>query len=305
MRSFHTAVIGVADLDRALSLWIDQCGFELREQRSGPDTKLAKLWDIEATDITRQAIVASPGADTGMLHFVEFNEPQSPVRENANTFDTCPKNLDIYVHDMPEQMTALKAAGYKFRSKNYTQIVTDDGVEAKEIHMVGHDDINVVLLERDIPGVQFSEQGFAGIGPLITAVSNIDLEKSFYANVLEINTLEHYDMHGPDIEKMIGLPKGAGIHFSILGHPDAPLGRIEVISYDGTNGNNLFTRAKPKNLGILHITYMTENLSELKAALTAHSLEWTEHGTLRTLSASGDWVSFYSPAGFRIECVKV
>lgn len=77
-------------------------------------------------------------------------------------FDTCPKNLDIYVEDMPTQIEFIKSLGQTFRSDNYTEMVTHDGIKVREIHMYGHDEINIVLLERDIPGLQYTIRGFAG-----------------------------------------------------------------------------------------------------------------------------------------------
>ena len=58
-----------------------------------------------------------------------------------------PKNLDIYVTDMPQRIDALKAAGRTFRNENFSEVTAPNGITFREIHMPGHDLINIVLLE--------------------------------------------------------------------------------------------------------------------------------------------------------------
>jgi catechol 2,3-dioxygenase-like lactoylglutathione lyase family enzyme len=101
MSSWTSVTVGVADLDHALDFWVNSFGFEVQGRKEGQDLDLAQLWDIQPGDIARQALLKTPGETTGMMHLVEFNNPDPPVREGAQVFDLCPKNLDIYVNDLP------------------------------------------------------------------------------------------------------------------------------------------------------------------------------------------------------------
>ena len=97
MTSWTSVSVGVADLDEALNLWSGSFGLEVKAQKDGNDPELARLWGLAPDDIQRQALVGTPGVNTGLMHFVQFKNPGPAVREQAQAFDLCPKNLDIYV----------------------------------------------------------------------------------------------------------------------------------------------------------------------------------------------------------------
>jgi hypothetical protein len=100
---------------------------------------------------------------------------------------------------------------------------------------------------------------------------------------------------------MIGLPPGAALDVSIWGEHSSPLDQVEIIDYRGVEGDDLYPSAKPKSLGILHITYKAKNLDQLTARLDQSGISWTDHGELQILPATGRAIHFKSPAGFRIE----
>ena len=100
---------------------------------------------------------------------------------------------------------------------------------------------------------------------------------------------------------MIGLPPGSALDVSIWGGPETHLGQVEIINYRGVEGNNLYPRARPKSLGILHISCAVGNMDEFTAKLDRTGIAWTDHGHVSTLPTSGQTIHLYSPAGLRIE----
>lgn len=300
--AFAHATLGVADLERAIAFWVQHFGFEVAAQLDGPDADLAELWELGPADISRQALVRTPGARAGAVHLVEFAKPAAPVRRGARVFDHLPKNLDIYVRDMATRFEALKAAGLSFRSDPITS-PGPDGMIFREVHLPAHDEINVVLLEVIGKGYDtcFNSKGFAGVGPLITIVPDLASEERFYTDVLSMAITLDMRLEGPMIEKLIGLPAGAALKLKVYGDPDEPLGRIELIEYERTSGNNFFARAKPPALGTLHVTYQVRTLRPLLDRLRAADVDVVDHGNRRLLYGTGHVVSFRSPAGFRIE----
>ena len=44
-------------------------------------------------------------------------------------------------------MAQLTKQGVVFRNEHYSEAVSPDGVHFREIHLAGHDDINIVLLQ--------------------------------------------------------------------------------------------------------------------------------------------------------------
>ena len=248
--------------------------------------------------------MTTPGETVGRLHLVEFNDPDPPVRAGAAVFDSCPKNLDVYVRDMPTQFASLKTAGTHFRNDIYSDVTAPNGIRFREIHMPVHDAINVVLLELVGKAMTFTDAGYAGIGPVITIVPDAAAEKAFYDAVLGLDMLSDNILAGPEIEKMVGLPRGAALNVSIWGEAGVDLGQIEIIEYQGVRGADLYPRARPKALGILHVTYRVLSLVSLLRRLEAAGLSCERHGHVPTLAGVGETVSFRTPSGFRIEAVE-
>jgi catechol 2,3-dioxygenase-like lactoylglutathione lyase family enzyme len=301
MNPFSSVVVGVADLERALALWTDRFGLALAARSDGPDAELARLWGIAPADIRRQALVATPGRRLGMIHLVEFENPDPPVRHDAAMTDCCPKNLDVYADDLPGKMRELTARGYNFRNPTHSEVETPDGLRFREGHMPAHDDINVVLLELVGQDLPYSASGFAAVGLLITIVPDAERERDFYRTMLELEILHDNVLQGPEVEAMIGLPPGVALHASVWGQPDEPMGQIEVIEYRGAAGDNLFPRARPKALGVLHVSFESPNVTSLRQRLAAAGIAFAEHGQTSTLATTGDTISFLTPAGMRIE----
>jgi catechol 2,3-dioxygenase-like lactoylglutathione lyase family enzyme len=300
--AFAHATVGVASLDAAVDFWTGHFGFEVSARREGPDADLAALWGLPTGDITRQALLRTPGAAAGALHLVQFARPGTPVRRGAQAFDHLPKNLDLYVRDMAKRFETLRAQGIRFKSEPITS-PGPDGMIFKEVHLPGHDETNVVLLEIIGEGYDtcFNAEGCAGIGPLITIVPSLAAEEAFYAGLLGMAITLQIRLAGPALEKMVGLPPGAALMLKVYGDPGEPLGRIEVIEYERTAGTNLFARARPPALGTLHVTYRSAALGPVLERLGRAGVAVSDHGTRRLIYGSGRVVSFTSPAGFRIE----
>ncbi len=299
---WHHVTVGVKSLDVALTQWIEMMGFEVRSQREGPDAGLATLWGIESEDIERQAIIGTPGADSGLIHLVQFRNPDRLVREGAEVFDLLPKNLDVFVKGLPERFTRLQSAGATFRTDTYSDVTTPSGGRFMEIHMHGHDATNIVLVET--PGKDrdlYTDKGFTGVVQLITIVPDANAEEAFYTQGLGLTSLANNFLKGPEVEKMVGLPPGSGLDIRILGGESTAFGLMELVDYHGVEGSSRYHLARPKALGTLHVSYFLSDLSPLKQRLAQYGTKFIEHASTETLFGSGPSISFRTPAGLRIE----
>ncbi|MEM7610608.1 MAG: hypothetical protein AAF270_02945, partial [Pseudomonadota bacterium] len=270
--SWTTVSVGVADMQNACQLWVNAMGLEIVAERAGPDADLADLWQLAADDITAQLLLATPGQHTGQLHLVEFAEPALPIRHNAEVFDWVAKNLDIYVNDMPARIAELQAAGFEFRNEDFSEVTAPNGVRFREIHLPAHDGVNVVLLEILGESQPLTDAGFGAVGPLITIVPDAARERAFFASLLGLHQLSSNVLDGPEIETMIGLPQGAALDVSIWGNPDNPMGEVEIIEYQGTQGSDLYARAIGKATGIRQIRYHQPDAGQVAAHLTQHAV---------------------------------
>ncbi len=301
LSSWSAVTVGVGDLDEALELWVTDFGFVVDGTRDGPDEGLAFAWGIEPGDIVRQALVRSRNTRHGMLHLVEFADPAPAVRSGAQVFDLLPKNLDVYVDDMPARLADLSKRGRTFRNDTFSEVTAPSGITFREMHMPGHDDINVVLLEILGGEEPLRRDGIAGVGPLILIVGDAAEERDFFERIIRTRKLTDNVLDGPEVEKMVGLPPGAALDVSIWGRRDQPYGQIELIEYRGVDGENRYPRARPKSRGILHVSYVVPSLEPMKRRLDENGIDFSEHGTIETLFGTGSAMSFFSPAGFRIE----
>ncbi|MEO0998098.1 MAG: hypothetical protein AAFX58_11320 [Pseudomonadota bacterium] len=235
------------------------------------------------------------------MHLVEFADPAPAVRAGAAVFDLCPKNLDVYVSDMPARIEALRQRGYTFRNETFSEVEAPDGTRFREIHLDGHDAINIVLLEVLGQDRAVSTRGFGGIGPLIVIVADAAAEKAFFATAMGLAQLADNVLSGPEIESMIGLPNGAALDVSIWGDPELPNGQIEIINYRGVDGRNLYPHARPKATGILGVSYDSAATAAIEARLRHAGIPCRRHTAVEFPERTADVIEFRSPAGLTIQ----
>jgi catechol 2,3-dioxygenase-like lactoylglutathione lyase family enzyme len=292
--------VGVADMAAARALWVEQFGLEIIDQRSGPDPELAGLWGMAPELITEQLLLATPGADTGRLHFVEFSDAQPPVRQGAAPTDLGPKNLDVNCTGMPLLVDSLTKAGYSFRSA--IAEYEFDGIQVREVQMLGHDQVNVVLIEVLSRGfeVQFTDKNFAALTSFVVIVPDVQAEKTFYSDVFGMETILAHSLSGAAIEQAAGLPAGTTLDLHLLGDPANMFGRMELIEYVGVGGRNLFPQAVPPATGILQCGFVVDALDDFMARPATSNAGAQELSVASLIFATGRIAGMVSPSGYQV-----
>ncbi len=293
--------IGTSDVAAACHFWVDMLGFECIDRAEGDDPGLRQHWQLTDRQIRRQVMLRSPGAACGAIHLVEYDTAAATVRQDAAVFDLCPKNLDIYVDDLPLRMAELTARGVRFRNEQYSEAVSPDGVHFREIHLAGHDDINIVLLQIMGDGALPTESGFYGVGPLVCIVEDSAAEKVFYRDVMGLSLAHDNVLAGPEIEQMIGLPAGCALEVSIWAQMGQPLGEVELVTYQGTQGANRYPRAVPGARGVTHLNWWVEDMAAWKDHLVQLNVPFNRSRLSGRLMQSRESVRLHSPAGLSIE----
>ena len=301
--SFSHAIVGTADLDEAMRLWVGTFGLSVTEEREGPDHDLERIWGLSPGSTGRQALVGLSGESTGRLHLVEFTDPEPPVREDARSFDLCPKNLDVRVYGMHERYPELVAAGWKMGSTPVRMPL--DTMEVYEVQLRGPDFTNLSLVEVVGEELPFTTQGYVAVTQVVGTTPDNPSERNFFEEVFGLRRLDYHLFEGPEVERMVGLPAGAKLDMHILGDPGDPLGKIELVQYVGVSGTDLYPRARPPACGFLGVAFDTEDLDGLAARARAGHHPVEDMGTGRTLAGDGRRVSVTSPAGMRIEVRQV
>lgn len=299
--SWTSVTVGVADLDVALELWVGTFGFTELNEFDGEDEELATLWQVLPADIKRQALIGSPGSRYGQMHLVEFIEPGPAVREGAKPYDPSPYSLVVYAEDLPKRVKEMQAAGYTFQTAEPVERPAFDGSPVREIRLVGHDEVTVVL--RELPGqaAPFNMRGFSGIAALAKVVDFAPTERDFYAELMGLELLGEQTLEGLIIEQLMGQLSGSALDISFWGEAGQPLGQIELIDFRGARGSDLYPVAVPTQLGILHVSYAVSDLDAFKQQLHAAGIHHNERDYREVIFGSGHFIRFRTPAGMSVE----
>ena len=303
IRSIDTIIVGVQNINEAIELWVNQFGLDIVSEREGIDADLSRLWQLDDDEITKQALLATPKIDVGKIHLVQFKNPSTAVRENANATDLGPKNLDVTCLDLPSKYDELIEMGYEFRSEYVGYQIESIGADVLEVQMPGHDHTNIIFVEQLGEKIQLSKKGYGGITSLVTIVSELDEETNFFMDIFSLKEALSEDLFGEHVEKMIGLPKGGGLRLNLLeGDEIDRYGRVELVAYIGAEKqDDLYKIANPPALGTLHCVFRVEDIDNIKNKLRNRSVSFKEHGLLDLIYGKGEIISFRSPAGLRIE----
>ena len=303
IRSIDSIIVGVQNINEAIELWVNQFGLDIVSERNGIDTDLSRLWQLDDNEVVKQALLATPKIDVGKIHLVQFKNPSTPVRKNANATDLGPKNLDVTCLDLPVKYENLIKLGYQFRSEYVGYQIESIGADVLEVQMPGHDHTNIIFVEQLGEKIQLSKKGYGGITSLVTIVLDLDEETDFFKDVFSLRLAISEDLFGEHVEKMIGLPKGGGLRLNLLeGDETDRYGRVELVTYVGAGKqDNLYEIANPPALGTLHCLFKVETISEIKKRLQRRSINFNEFGSLDLIYGIGEVISFRSPAGLRID----
>ncbi|MFO1426830.1 MAG: hypothetical protein U1F11_07615 [Steroidobacteraceae bacterium] len=299
--AYAYAVISVADMDQALGLWSSRFGMQVVTRREGTDPALARAWGIDAGEIIDQALLLTPGMAQGGIHLVRFKVPGPAVREGAATTDLVPKSIDIAAKDLPARYAELNAAGYKFRSQ-IGRFESHGGV-VHEVHLPGPDGVNLVFLEEQDKPHPVSPQGY-GVAPQLVATSpDNKREKVFYEQVMGLKETSYNRFSGPEVERTIGLPKGAALDIRIFGDPAYEYGRLEIVQYEGAKSANLYPKARPPARGLLSVTFIVPDVRAVLARAPASAAP-VDHGVIDSVFGRARLGTLTSPAGLRIDLVE-
>jgi len=303
IRSIDTIIVGVQNINEAIELWVNQFGLDIVSEREGIDADLSRLWQLDDDEITKQALLATPKIDVGKIHLVQFKNPSTAVRQNANATDLGPKNLDVTCLNLPSKYDELIKMGYQFRSEYVGYKIESIGADVLEVQMPGHDHTNIIFVEQLGEKIQLSKRGYGGITSLVTIVSELDEETDFFMDIFSLKEALSEDLFGEHVEKMIGLPKGGGLRLNLLeGDELDRYGRVELVAYIGAEKqDDLYKIANPPALGTLHCVFRVEDIDNIKNKLRKRSVSFKEHGLLDLIYGKGEIISFRSPAGLRIE----
>ncbi len=232
----------------------------------------------------------------------EWTSAGEAVRQNAAATDLGPKNLDITCTEMHRHVAELKEAGFVFRSEVGEYTLGE--LHAREVQMPCHDDTNMVFIEvlsdADEFEAGFSEKGFAAVTSFVVIVPDTVPEADFYRQVFGLDEVLYHRVSGPEIEAVVGLPKGAALELRMLGKASEPFGRMELVSYEGIDGANRFERTVAGATGVISCGFVVDDINSVAA-----KLETSDFGEQQTLLGAARVMRAESPAGMKLDLLQL
>ena len=260
----RSVTLGVSDLGRAVSFFSAGLGFERkgRGEFSSADKALAAAWRLPRGLNGRFAVMGPPDLDSSVIRLLSFNRPGRAIwGEHDHFHDTGPFALNFRVSSLDQTLASLAANGARERTERRNWAVFE-GVSADECQWVDPDGLVIDVFE--LSGSKVADH----FGPLDTPTSGIhtvvmhsndaDRAKAFYQG-LGFSVL--YDQILKGVEWLTGLPEGSELRNVNLQKPDlSPLGRVEITAHEGHPGSDKRSVAVPPNIGILALSFETDDL---------------------------------------------
>ncbi|OFA29833.1 hypothetical protein BAE46_13160 [Glaciecola punicea] len=293
--------VGVRNINESLKLWHDILGFSLSHRPASDCRGLEALWALKPNAISALVLLETPSAPCGRVMLVDFTENSQSVRHGAQAFDLCPKNLDINVVNFHDRVSELKAAGYSLRSEPVHYAI--DKLDVWEVQVMACDDVNVVLTEIVGETLALTPRQFGGITSVVTIVEDIYEEAEFYT-LLGFDMLDSHCLKGPDIEKMIGLPKGASLTMQLLGEASHRFGRAELIKYEKVKGNNLYPKAAPPAIGFFRGAVLVSDLKKCINSLSIENMVGAVPMEIDYIDQKFLAITLSTPSGFNIDLLQ-
>lgn len=106
------AVIGTADVGRAVDFYCQHLGWEVADKGVVPAATTEALWGPGLGDIEATALCAA-GADTGRIHLVEVSTPVAPV-ERPHNLDYGLIGIDMYARDIAAAHETMRRDGVEW-----------------------------------------------------------------------------------------------------------------------------------------------------------------------------------------------
>lgn len=310
-RGWQEAVVSVRDLAPIRDFMIEVAGYEVRASGAlAPDWLAA--WGLEGAS-GEYALMASPGKDVGWVRLVRFDGvEQALIRPGAQVWDQGGLfSLMVRAEEADLVMDAAHARGWSVFDQ--PQVFDFGGLIIKNVVVRLPDGINLAVYSRVNPPIEGWDdlEGFSYPFNTMAMVHDLAAERAFFVDGLGYAPFWEGDYIDPEpVSTNHGLPNNFSNviprRTSILQQRPGEDGRIELMHFDGFDGDDFSDRARAPNLGILSVRLPVADLDAVLARLAGLSVEPSAGPAAFTLEPYGDirWAAVRSPSGIIVELIE-
>lgn len=305
---FQEAVISVADLAAARSLWVAVGGYEVLCDR------VVEGVSAESESARKEIVLRKPGTQRGLVRLVRYPNADASrlIRSAAMPWDVGGIfDLYVYVLDVEAATAELRRRGWQ--GFNDPIEYTTGPFTVREALMRGPNGEVLCLMQLITPPADEMRyghgQGFSWPFNAAIVVADFESARAFFADQLGWKAVMQGEVKSPPgAQTPVGLPEPVaqsfGRRFASFTQDEANRdGSIQVLQYVGLKGRDLSTRAAPPMLGLLALRAPVSDLAATLADFRA------EGGTLAAAPQRIDLppygevtiATLIGPAGARIE----
>jgi catechol 2,3-dioxygenase-like lactoylglutathione lyase family enzyme len=273
--------LGVRNLEAALALFRDVCGFKV-ESDTRASVSLLSLWGLAPYEDVRLIELSCDGEAFGRIRLARFPEPWLRVtRRDHGTAaadeptDVGPKALDLYV--APPLKTAIgvmTAAGCELRAGPVRFIVRSNDTE--EALLTGPADTPLLLMvghrhpkraQRAVPRPGRTSE----VATVSVIVADRDATRRFYVDGLGLRADDIDDELDGDnrarVCRLFGVPEAGRVSLMLFRDPAQPSGKIQGVHFHDRTTRELAAPMRPGNLGISLFSTRCAQLETLRERL--------------------------------------
>ena len=299
------ATVGVTDLGASVRFYRSLLRWEVVATGEVAGSDLEALWRMPSGLGGRAVVLGAPGLPLGRVRLVEWDRPGELVRDPVRNQDFGHYALNFRVGNLEEVWERLEDIGGSARSRPNTWVVAD-GILAHDSLCYDPDSItcDVFELPDEGPLGPLGDRPSSELQTMAIRPSDMAATTAFYTGLgYEI----WYDHKTDGIEGFLHLPEGTTLHNVNLHMPSISRNaRVELAAYLGYPGVNVAVRAVPPNIGIMSITFESDDFdrdTELVEDLGATSVARSDRTEVPPFGPTRV-ATFLGPDGEAIEIVE-
>ncbi len=278
--------LGIRDLEAALKLFKDVCGFTI-ESDTRASVSLLSVWGLPPYEDVRLVELSCDGYAFGRIRLAVFPERLGDVtrRDHGDgardrPTDVGPKALDLYVAaPLDAAIRVLGAAGCGLRAGPIRFTVRHS--ETEEAMLTGPADTPLLLMvghrhpkraQRAVP-----DRGRTGeVATVSVVVADLEATRRFYVAGLGLRA-DDIDDELKDDERvracrLFGVAEDTRVSMILFRDPAQPSGKVLAIHFHERTTGELATPMRPGNVGVSLFSTRCANLEELRERLQAAGL---------------------------------
>lgn len=226
---------------------------------------------IDGIESAQEVLLGVQGSPGGRLRLVAAGDGSTPS-DSPRVWDTGPRLLGIYSHDLDHTAAAMAAAGgtprrpvtYPYGSASLSELVG-----------LGTDGVWWTIPQA-VPGAHRPSAAYAAeprrmhseLHTVVLVTADHDGAVAFF-EAAGLTAAFDGEMSGPPFDELVGIPTDAGLRLAFLVGPDQEAARLEIMSFTGVDA----AARSDDVLGIQRLVFVADDPAESYAALLSAGAE--------------------------------